>query len=227
MEVLRDHLALVLSSTIPRLVLAAILGGIIGLERELRHKPAGLRTNMFICFGSAMFTVLSAQLAGSPAEATRIASNIITGIGFIGAGAILHSSGSVTGLTTAATMFVVAGIGMAAGGGLYTTAVFGSVMILIALAVLGRLEVLFEVKTLAVTYEVMGPGTDEILEELSRILQEENLDMQNVHSAKANGHSRLVFTVNCQRSENEALSVRLRQSGVFASVQSLACRDHE
>jgi putative Mg2+ transporter-C (MgtC) family protein len=227
MEMLRDHMAPVLSSTTPRLVVAVILGGAIGLERQLRHKPAGLRTNIFICFGSAMFTVLSAQLAGSPGEATRIASTIITGIGFIGAGSILHSRGSVTGLTTAATIFVVAGVGMAAGGGLYVTAVFATAVILIALAALGRLEGIFEVKAQAVTYEVIGPGTDTILGELNRVLEVENLDMQDVHSATADGHSRLVFTVHCVRSENEALNVRLHQSSVFGSVQFLGSIEHE
>src|SRR5207253_10908517 len=102
-EVLRQEMAVVLSSTILRLIVAAILGGIIGLERELHHKPAGLRTNMFICFGAAMFTILSDQLAMEhPGDHTRIAAQIIPGIGFIGAGSILHSRGSVTGLTTAA-----------------------------------------------------------------------------------------------------------------------------
>jgi putative Mg2+ transporter-C (MgtC) family protein len=109
-----------LSSTVIRLVLAAILGGLIGLERELRRKPAGLRTNMFMCFGSAMFTIISYRMASEfSGDHTRIAAQIIPGIGFIGAGSILHSRGSVTGLTTAATLFVVASIGMAVGAGLY------------------------------------------------------------------------------------------------------------
>jgi putative Mg2+ transporter-C (MgtC) family protein len=109
------------------------------LERQLRRKPAGLRTNMFICFGAAMFTVLSDKLAGSlGGDHTRIAAQIIPGIGFIGAGSILHSRGSVVGLTTAATLFVVASVGMAAGGGLYITAIFATLVILIVLAVLGK-----------------------------------------------------------------------------------------
>src|SRR4249920_1627673 len=103
----------VLSSTVVRLIVAAILGGVIGLERELKRKPAGLRTNMFICFGAAMFTILSARLADQyVGDHTRIAAQIIPGIGFIGAGSILHSRGSVQGLTSAATIFVVASIGM-------------------------------------------------------------------------------------------------------------------
>jgi putative Mg2+ transporter-C (MgtC) family protein len=227
MEALRDRMELVLSSTIPRLVLAAVLGGTIGLERQLRHKPAGLRTNMFICFGSAMFTVLSSQLAGNPSEATRIASTIITGIGFIGAGSILHSRGSVTGLTTAATIFVVAGVGMASGGGLYVTAIFGTVVILISLAVLGRLEAYFEVKERASTYELIGPSTETVLSELNQILDAESLEMQDVHAVSLDRQARVVFTVHCVPSENETLNVRLHQSAVFASVQSLGSIERE
>src|ERR1700757_4578878 len=113
MNSLRSEMGIVLSGTLARLAVAAILGGIIGLERQLRHKPAGLRTNLFICFGSAMYTILSAQLAASfGGDHTRIAAQIIPGIGFIGAGSILHARGSVVGLTTAATLFVVASVGM-------------------------------------------------------------------------------------------------------------------
>src|SRR5437870_12141439 len=95
MNAFRTEIGVVLSTTILRLTIAAILGGIIGLERQLKHKPAGLRTNMFICFGSALFTVLSGQLAGNlGGDHTRIAAQIIPGIGFIGAGSILHARGS-------------------------------------------------------------------------------------------------------------------------------------
>src|SRR5579864_3196298 len=128
------------ATSLTRLVLAAILGGIIGLEREFKHKPAGLRTNLFICFGSALFTVLSRGLAAEPSDYTRIAAQIIPGIGFIGAGSILHTRGLTSGLTTAATLFVVASIGMAAGGGLYLTAFFATGVIIAALIVLGHLE---------------------------------------------------------------------------------------
>src|SRR3989475_10748749 len=98
-----------------KLLLAAVLGGVIGLERELRDKPAGLRTNILICLGSTLFMSISTRVAevlgGDP---TRIAAQIISGIGFLGAGAVLHSHGFVLGLTTAATIWVVAGVG---GGG--------------------------------------------------------------------------------------------------------------
>ena len=88
-----------------KLLLAAALGGLIGLEREAKHRPAGLRTNLFICMGSAMFTLLSDQLAGQhTGDHTRIAAQIIPGIGFIGAGSIIHARGDlVTGITSAST----------------------------------------------------------------------------------------------------------------------------
>src|SRR5436190_18157037 len=152
------------SATILRLILAAFLGGIIGLERELKHKPAGLRTNMFICFGSAMFTILSSELAGQfGGDHTRIAAQIIAGIGFIGAGSILHSRGSVTGLTTAATLFVVASIGMACGGGFYLQAIFATLVILVALSALGWFETRFSLKPLVMTYEAVAEKPDELM----------------------------------------------------------------
>src|SRR5271157_1948253 len=196
-ELLRNELGVVLSSTLARLLLAAALGGIIGLERQLRHKPAGLRTNMFICFGAAMFTVLSRQLAGTPADSARIAAQIIPGIGFIGAGSILHARASVTGLTTAATLFVVAGVGMAAGGGLYLTACFATVIILLALVLLGRMEAAFFLKSLIATYEVTGRHVDVMLRELNRLLDSEQLTMQGVHVAPAGPDFRMVFSVDC------------------------------
>ena len=108
-----------------RLALAILLGGAIGVERELKGKPAGLRTNILICIGAAVFTHLSI-LIGAPANEDRIAASIISGVGFIGAGAILHTRGSVTGLTSAATIWVVAAIGMAAGAGYWAGAVLAT-----------------------------------------------------------------------------------------------------
>jgi putative Mg2+ transporter-C (MgtC) family protein len=224
---LRNELGVVVSSTLARLLLAALLGGIIGLERQLRHKPAGLRTNMFICFGSALFTVLSRQLAGTPADSARIAAQIITGIGFIGAGAILHVRASVTGLTTAATLFVVAGVGMAAGGGLYLTACFATVIILIALVLLGKMEAVFFLKSFITTYEVTGRHVDAMLRELNRILESEQLTMQSVHVASAGPEPRMVFSVDCERDQQNLFSIRLHESAVFGSVTSLGITEHE
>lgn len=227
MNHLRGDMQVVLSSTLLNLVVAAVLGGIIGLERQLRHKPAGLRTNMFICFGAAMFTLLSKQIAGVPADQARIAAQIIPGIGFIGAGSILHARGSISGLTTAATLFVVASVGMAAGAGLYVTATFATFLIFIALHLLGRLEGKFSLKFFTATYEVLGKDAELVIAELNRILDTENCKTQNLRVAKGDGQTRVVFNVDAPRDEQEQLKVLLHQSSVFYTVSSLGSVEHE
>lgn len=125
-----------------RLSLAAVLGGAIGIERELREREAGLRTHMLVAVGSALFTIVSAYgfhaflTSGQSvvrADPTRIAAQIVTGIGFLGAGAIIRQGLSVRGLTTAATLWVVAALGLAAGAGYYSAAVITTAIVLIAL----------------------------------------------------------------------------------------------
>ncbi len=101
-----------------KLLLAVLVGGLIGAEREFRDKAAGFRTNIFICVGATLFTIFSAKLAGE-GDPARIAANVVTGIGFLGAGAILRDGGRVVGLTTAATIWLVAALGMGIGGGQY------------------------------------------------------------------------------------------------------------
>ncbi|HEX9976344.1 MAG TPA: MgtC/SapB family protein [Dehalococcoidales bacterium] len=117
-----------------RLVLAAALGAIIGYQRERAGKPAGLRTHMLISIGSALFTVASAFGFTGTVDPTRIAAGIVTGIGFLGAGAILHREGGiVAGLTTAATIWVSAAIGLAAGAGLYVISAVTTALVMIVL----------------------------------------------------------------------------------------------
>jgi putative Mg2+ transporter-C (MgtC) family protein len=212
----------IVATSLVRLVLAATLGGLIGLERELRHRPAGLRTNMFICFGAAMFTILSDALAVRYlGDHTRISAQIIPGIGFIGAGSILHTRGLTTGLTTAATLFVVASVGMATGGGLYLTAIFATGVVLIALFTLGRLELTSNLKTLLISYEVTGASVEEITLEVNRILEFKHRMMQNVVSGSTSQHVRLQFDVTgCNRDQKEMLR-DLKASTVLGSVTSL------
>jgi putative Mg2+ transporter-C (MgtC) family protein len=124
---------------IQRLLLAAAIGGLIGAERELRRKSAGFRTNILIALGAAIFTIASVTLSpdGDP---TRIAAQIVTGIGFLGAGAIMRNQDGVQGLTTAATVWVNAALGVAAGGGQFRLAVIGGAIVLTVLFVLGPIE---------------------------------------------------------------------------------------
>ena len=117
-----------------RLLLAAVLGAGIGFQRERAGKPAGLRTHMLICIGSALFALVSAYGFGLGADLSRVAAGVVTGIGFIGAGAIIHGGeGIVAGLTTAASIWSVAAIGLAAGTGLYLLAVVTTTLVLIVL----------------------------------------------------------------------------------------------
>jgi putative Mg2+ transporter-C (MgtC) family protein len=223
----REMASGIVGSSISRLILAAILGGLIGLEREFKHRAAGLRTNMFICFGAAMFTLLSQRLAGVPSDAARIAAQIIPGIGFIGAGSILHMRGLTTGLTTAATLFVVASVGMAAGGGLYLTAMFATGLVIMALFALGHFEETFNIKLLMSSYEVTGASVEEISNEVNRILESHHRLMQNTLSGNTGQHVRLQFDVEgCNREQKELLH-QLKASTVLGSVTSLGRVDHE
>jgi putative Mg2+ transporter-C (MgtC) family protein len=127
-----------------RLLLAVGLGAAVGLEREYHQKPAGLRTNILIALGSALFTILSISMGHDSGTADRIAAQIVTGIGFLGGGAILRSGNTVHGMTTAATIWVNAAIGVAAGMGQYALATATAVLSLVVLGVLPPIEAYFE-----------------------------------------------------------------------------------
>ena len=123
------------------IVLAVVLGAAIGVEREFSGKPAGLRTNILICLGAAIFTIISKRMAGENEALTRIAAQIVTGVGFLGAGAIIQDRGGIHGLTTAATIWFMACLGMACGAGLYKLAVISTLLaifILIGLRLIHR-----------------------------------------------------------------------------------------
>jgi len=120
------------------LLLAVVFGGFIGAEREYRGKPAGLRTNILICLGSCIFTIISTTLSGS--DPGRISAQIVTGIGFLGAGAIIHSGIGIHGLTTAAVIWVVASVGMACGAKMYMLAAAATLLSLVVLLALPWLE---------------------------------------------------------------------------------------
>jgi putative Mg2+ transporter-C (MgtC) family protein len=124
-----------------RLTVGLVLGAIIGFERELHRQPAGFRTHSLVSLGAALFTVVSAfGFAGSTVDPTRIAAQIVSGIGFIGAGTILQYRGHIRGLTTAASLWSVAAIGTAAGAGLFVVAITGTILILVILSLLDQVE---------------------------------------------------------------------------------------
>jgi putative Mg2+ transporter-C (MgtC) family protein len=127
-----------------RLMLAAALGAAIGMEREYRQKPAGLRTNILIAVGSALFTILSVAMTQGTGDPSRVAGQIVTGIGFLGGGAIMRNRDTVHGMTTAATIWVNAAIGVACGTGQYAVASVTTALTLVVLVVLPPIETYFE-----------------------------------------------------------------------------------
>jgi len=218
----------VLSMFVARLLVAAILGAAIGLERETKHKPAGLRTNMFICFGAAMYTILSDILAAEHiGDHTRIAAQIIPGIGFIGAGSIMRSGMTVSGLTTAATMFVVASIGMAVGGGLFIPAIFATLLILLSLELLGRFEQRFNLNPALMRYEVLGPAADTIITDVNRLLEADHIAMENVEISTAEGLYRVRFGLTGSRSESMSLADKLKTLASVKKVNFVGTRGQD
>lgn len=133
-----------------RLSLAALLGGVVGVERELTGHPAGLRTNILIAISSCLFTILSIKafpLTGAAQDTARVAAQIVTGVGFLGAGAVIQTKRDVHGLTTAATIWMVAAVGMAAATDLYGLAIITTLMTTVVLVLLGPLSMWLSVQS--------------------------------------------------------------------------------
>lgn len=144
-----------------KLLLALVLGGAMGMERELTGKPAGLRTNLLIAVGAALLTIVSRHVGAESGDPGRIAAQVVTGVGFIGAGAIIQARGAVTGLTTAATIWAVAGVGIAAGSGAWQAAVLSTVIIISCLVSLRGMESRVRGRRSLARYSVtMLSGTD-------------------------------------------------------------------
>ena len=129
------------TSEIVPVLLAVGCGTVIGLERQLKHKAAGLRTNILTCLGAAVFTIISREMAsGSQDSITRIAAQIVTGVGFLGAGAVIQDRGGIHGLTTAATIWLMASIGMACGARFYGLAILSTILALVVLVGLWQVD---------------------------------------------------------------------------------------
>ncbi len=204
-----------------RLLLAALLGGIIGIEREWRHKPAGLRTNMLICFGAALFTILSIAIAGeSTGERARIASQIIPGIGFIGAGAVIRDRGAVSGITSAATIFVMASVGMAAGGGMRGTAIFATFVLLVALVLLGIFEDRFGFHMRLVAFRVALPA-DGRLESVQQIVQATKADARRWQTHRTDDALVVEFEAEVNTPQERNLLAKLASAHAHSEIRIL------
>jgi putative Mg2+ transporter-C (MgtC) family protein len=212
--------------TATRLLAACVLGGAVGLERELRHKASGLRTNMLLCMGCAFFTLLSGVLAGDAnPDKGRVAANIVQGIGFLGAGLILHTRNRVVGLTSAATVFVIASIGMACGAGLYLEAALATMITLIALAVIGLFESRAGFKHYSMLYEVRGTDQGKMYTQILKVLDLEGVRLNIVDRDSYAGEQRITFAVTCGVEKHNRLLTELRATD--ATDEVVVFRDAE
>ncbi len=196
----------ILVQSATRLLVAAILGGIVGLERELSRKPAGLRTNMLICTGSALLMLLSIWVAGQGGDPGRIAAQVVTGIGFLGAGAIVHSRGSVYGLTTGATIFIVAAIGLAVGGGYYLPAFLATALAILSLFALGRMEKRMLLGARSVyEYAIQTHSAEAVLTRLTDILRAQGVEMEGASFERTEQGVEIRFRLAASPEANERL----------------------
>jgi putative Mg2+ transporter-C (MgtC) family protein len=205
-----------------RLLLASALGGIIGLERQLRHKPAGLRTNILISSGAALFTVISYEMAATVGgDHTRIAAQIIPGIGFIGAGVVIRDRGAVTGITSAATIFVMASIGMACGAGLPVTAIFTTLLLLVSLVILGAAEERFGLDTRRVSFRVTAPDGAGTIESLHQVAAHIGVDVRRWQSRTTDDGLIVEFEAELTLLQERNLIAKLASMGVHYEVRPL------
>ncbi len=198
-----------------RIAVAVLLGGVIGLERELRDKPAGFRTIILICIGACIFTILSQEVGGHDWDSTRIAAQIVTGVGFLGAGAILRDRTNIVGLTTAATIWAAAAIGMAAGFGRISLATLGTAAILVVLLVFNVVEKWIGDRRDIQAYHIVAKNAADTLKQIDEMFVHANL-----HTRKRTCYeegSSLVFNIWAMgsKSAHERLRMILARSDEY------------
>jgi putative Mg2+ transporter-C (MgtC) family protein len=209
-----------------RLLFAAFLGGVIGLQREVKRKDAGVRTNLLICMGSAFFTILSIYLAGdSTSNKGQVAANIVQGIGFLGAGLILHNRSRVSGLTSAASVWVVASIGMACGAGLYVAAGLATVTGIFALELVGLLEHQVSLKGYPLIYEARGTDPTLMMNSILDAMDKTGERLSNVEHDTIGDLQRVSFSLTASRKQHESLRGRLSSEPAINAVHTF--RDPE
>ena len=193
-----------------RLLVACVLGGAVGLEREWKGQSAGVRTNLLICMACAFFTLMSAVLAGDAGtNKGQVASNIVQGIGFLGAGLILHNKNRVSGLASAASIFVVASIGMACGAGLFLPAVIATAIVLVAMAAIGFVEWKVSLKSYSLIYEARGSDETILLTAILEAMDKEQRRLGAVDRDAIGSVQRVSFSYTATKRRHEQLRLRL------------------
>lgn len=169
-----------------QLLLAVLLGGAIGIEREMKGKPAGLRTNILICMAAVLFTSLSIRMAAGRDDPARLAAQILTGVGFLGAGTILHTRGAVTGLTSAATIWVVTAIGIALGMGAYMEAMGATVLVMLVLAGLSGFEEYLSRQSTTTRFIIHARPHPTAVQDLEALVRRTGLEVKESKSRQEN-----------------------------------------
>ncbi|MEW6730864.1 MAG: MgtC/SapB family protein [Acidobacteriota bacterium] len=203
-----------------RMLIAAALGGAIGIERQIRGKVAGMRTTMLICTGAALFMIVSKLTADRSGDTGRIAAQVVSGIGFLGAGAILHNRAGVTGLTTAATIFVVAAIGLAAGGGYWRPAVVATGVVIFVLFLLGKVEYYLNARRQTFHYSFNTPNAAELMHEINLVFKEHKLTMEDVELTKKDDTYKISFSITTTPQVSQAVLHRLMATGAVSRVSA-------
>ncbi len=217
-----------LESIIVRLLWAALLGAVIGVERSLRRRPAGLRTGLCVSVGAAFFTILSVEIARRTGDTstTRIASNIVQGIGFLGAGVILRDRGSVSGLTTAATIFVVAALGMGAGAGMFRASGFACLLVLFALVVLIYVENWWNLKPRYMLFRISTDSTVDLVSEVHSLFSSVGITLDNFQVSMAGQKNLIQFDADVSHRKQEKIFTALTRPGVTCEMLPVE-RQHE
>ena len=211
-----------------KLLMAVFCGGAIGFERELSRKPAGLRTNVLVCVGAALFMIVSRHIGGGApyTDPARLVAQVVTAIGFIGAGVILQSRGSVTGLTTAATILMVAAVGITIGEGMFTVTLMTTVLIIVVLVVLRKVERAFLRRSRLFHYELKTTDAPKSLARLLDLLEREGLRMDDFSVRDSDeGHHELRFAVVTSLEENGRLIEFLPEVGTEVQGSTTASSD--
>jgi putative Mg2+ transporter-C (MgtC) family protein len=209
-----------LSIIIARLAWAALLGSIIGVERNVRRRPAGMRTCFCVSLGAALFTVVSVEIARRTGDTstTRIASNIVQGIGFLGAGVILRERGSVIGLTTAATIFAVAAMGMAAGGGLYSVSGIACALVLCALVLLFYVEDWLNLKPRYMLFRIFVDRAENMVTDVHRIFSDLRVPIDNFQVSLSGEKNLIQFDAEVSTHQQDKILQALCKPGMSCEM---------
>ena len=210
-----------LTSVAYRLLWAALLGAVIGVERNVRRRPAGMRTSMCVCIGAALFTLLSSEIARLTGDSgtTRIASNIVQGIGFLGAGVILRERGSVVGLTTAATIFAEAAIGMAAGAGFYRISGVAALIVLFSLVAMVPFENKLDLKRRYMRFRIAAAGPANILPEVRGVFGDLHVAMDNFAVSMSEQQHIITFDADVSHRQQEKVLAALAGRGISIEMK--------